>query len=170
MENHRSFFRDGGCLDNDPHCGVELCCAAIGGPPRAIERGGHHDRIAFLGLGLGRHGTGAGDSHHGCAASDLRSHGIVEAHWALAERLKPLCVWWTSIVISSDSNASLEPIPWGKSNESENYFADQRTLVAGFGNSFRQGLGLQGSSDGSFDRRKTPHARSAADGAEDPRR
>src|SRR5467141_1245418 len=32
------------------------------------------------------------------------------------------------------------------------------------------GMGLQGSSDGSFARRKTPHAGSAADGAEDPRR
>src|SRR5882762_2285494 len=111
MENHRSFCRYGGCLDNHPHCGVELCCAAIGGPPRAIERGGHHDRITFLGLGLGRHGAGAGDSHHGRAASDLRPHGILEAHRALAERLKPLRVWWTSILISGDSNTSLEPIP-----------------------------------------------------------
>src|SRR6266850_3551046 len=98
MENHRSFCRNGGCLDDHPHCGIELCCAAIGGPTRAIERRGHYDRTAVLGLGLGRHGAGAGDSHYRRAESDLRSHGIVEAHRALAERLKPLCAWWTSIL------------------------------------------------------------------------
>jgi hypothetical protein len=42
-----------------------------------------------LGLGVGRNGIAAGDSHYGGLARNLRAHRILAADWTLVERLKP---------------------------------------------------------------------------------
>src|SRR2546427_5694531 len=45
---------------------------------RSPECRGHHHCTAVLGLGMGRHGAGSGNSYHRSFARDLRSHRIVE--------------------------------------------------------------------------------------------
>ena len=77
------------CRRSDGHSCArpEFSCAANCWAARALERRRDHDFAALLGMGMGRHGVAAGDSHHGGAARDLRPHRIPAADWALAKCL-----------------------------------------------------------------------------------
>ena len=77
-----------GWIDDYSRAGAEFSGAETGWAARPSECRGDYHCVAFLGLGVGRHGIGAGDSHYGVVACNLRSHGILAADWALAERVK----------------------------------------------------------------------------------
>src|SRR5271170_415801 len=88
MADVRAVRADRGRIDGDSCAGAEFCCAADCWAASTVECRGDYDFAAFLGLGVGRHGLAAGDSDNRSFTGDLRSHGIVEACGALAERLK----------------------------------------------------------------------------------
>src|SRR6516164_3849368 len=87
MESGEPFCADRRGAYGNSRGGAKPDCSSAGRPASATERRGHHDLIAFLGVGVGWHGTDPGDSHHRGAARDLRPHAIVEARGAMVERL-----------------------------------------------------------------------------------
>ena len=76
--------------DRHSHVRAEFDGAAAGWAAFALNAVAITDFAAFLGLGVGRHGIAAGHSDYGYVACDLRSHGILEADWPLAQRVNPL--------------------------------------------------------------------------------